>query len=49
MVVFIFFALDKDDKEKFLEESFLFAYAKPDIMLEMLFLIMNNADIDFQS
>ena len=49
MVVSTFFVLNKDDKEKFFEESFLLADVKLDIMLGMLFLTMNNANIDFQA
>ena len=49
MVVSIFFILDKNNKEKFFEKSFLLANIKPDIVLEMFFLIMSNADIDFQA
>ncbi len=49
MVVFTFSVLDKDDKKRFFEESFLLPNVKPDIMLAMLFLTMSNADIDFQT
>ncbi len=49
MVVSIFFMLDKDGKESFFEESFLLANVKPDIVLRMLFLIIKNADVDFQA
>ena len=47
MMVSIFFVLDKDDKERFFEKSFLLAGIKPDIVLGILFLIINNIDIDF--
>lgn len=47
MVVSTFFILDKDDKMKFFEESFLLVDVKLDIVLEIFFLIMSNADIDF--
>ncbi len=49
MVVFTFFISDKDSRERFFEESFLLANVKPDIVLEMPFLTMSNADIDFQA
>ena len=40
---------DKDDRERFFEESFLLADIKPEIVLEMSFLTMSNANIDFQA
>ncbi len=40
---------DKDGKERFFEESFLLADVKPDIVLGMSFLIMSNADVNFQA
>ncbi len=49
MVVFTFSILDKDDRKRFLKESFLLADVKPDIVLKMPFLTMSNADIDFQA
>ena len=49
MVVFTFSISDKYGKEWFFEESFLLADVKSEIVLEMLFLIMSNADIDFQA
>ena len=49
MVVFIFSVLDKDGKERFFKKSFLLADVNPDIVIRMLFLTMNNADIDFQA
>lgn len=49
MVVSTFFVLNKDEKERFFEESFLLADVKPDIVLKMLFLTMRNTDIDFQA
>ena len=47
MVVLIFFILDKDDRERFFEKSFLLADVNLDVVFGMLFLIMSNADIDF--
>ena len=49
IVVFTFSILDKDNKERFFEESFLLADVKLDIVLEMPFLIISNANIDFQA
>ncbi len=49
MVVSIFSVLDKDDRERFFEESFLLAVIKPDIVLVIPFLITSNADVDFQA
>ncbi len=49
MVVSIFSVLDKDDRERFFEENFLLADGKPDIVLEIPFLTMSNADVDFQA
>ena len=40
---------DKDNRERFFEESFLLANVKPEIVLKMLFLTMSNADVDFQA
>ncbi len=47
MVASIFSVSDKDERERFFEESFLLADVSPDIVLEMPFLNMNNADVDF--
>ena len=44
-----FSVLDKDSRERFFEKSFLLANVKPEIVFRMLFLTMNNADIDFQA
>ena len=49
MVVSTFFVLDKDGRERFFEESFLLADVKPEIVLGMLFLTINNANVDFQA
>ena len=38
-----------NNRERFFEKSFLLADVKPNIVLEMFFLTMNNADIDFQA
>ena len=47
MVVSTFSVLDKDDRERFFEESFLLADVKPEIVFGMPFLTMSNADINF--
>ena len=49
MVVSTFFVSDKDGKEKFFEKSFLLADVNLDIVLKMPFLIMSNAEVDFQA
>ncbi len=49
MVVSIFSVSDKDDRERCFQESFLLADVKPDIILEIPFLTMSNADVDFQA
>ena len=49
IIVSTFSVLDKDSKERFFEENFLLAHVKLDIILKMLFLTMNNIDINFQA
>ena len=49
MVVSTFSMSDKDGRERFLKESCLLADVNPDVVLEILFLTMNNADINFQA
>ena len=49
IVVSIFSMSDKDGKEKFFEKNFLLADVNLDIILKMLFLIMSNANINFQA
>ncbi len=49
MVVFTFSVLNKDDRERFFEESFLLADVKSDVVLGMPFLTMSNIYIDFQA
>ncbi len=49
MIVSTFSVWDKDVKERFFEESFLLANVRADIVLGMPFLIMGNADVDFQA
>ncbi len=40
---------NKDNKERFFEESFLLVEIKLNIVLEMLFLTISNTDINFQA
>ncbi len=49
MIVSIFSVSDKDGRERFFEKSFLLANDKLDLVLGMPFLIMSNADVDFQA
>ena len=49
MAVSTFFLLDKDSRKRFFEKSFLLADIKPDTILGMPLLTMNNVDIDFQA
>ncbi len=49
MIVSTFSVLDKNNRERFFEESFLLADVKPDIVLGIPFLTMSNADVDFQA
>lgn len=48
IVVFIFFILDKDDRERFLEENFLLADVRPNILFGISFLTRSNTNVDFQ-
>ena len=49
IVVSTFSVADKDNREKFFEENFLLANVKPEIVLGIPFLTINNADVDFQA
>ena len=49
IVVSTFSILDKDDKERFFERSFLLVDIKSDKVFEMLFLIISNTNVDFQA
>ena len=46
---FYFFMLNKDGKKRYYKERFLLADINLDVILGMLFLIMSNADVDFQT
>ena len=47
MVVAAFSISDQVKKVRFFEEIFLVTNISPNMILEMLFLILNNADVDF--
>ena len=47
MMIAIFLGTDQANMIKFFEKTFLVANVSPDIVLEMLFFIFSNADIDF--
>ncbi len=49
MIVSTFSVLDKDDRERIFQESFLLANGRPDLVFGIFFLIMSNAGINFQS
>ncbi len=49
MVVSTFSILDKDERERFFEESFLLADVKADIVLWIPFLTISHVDVDFQA
>ena len=49
MVVSTFFLLNKDGQKRLLKESFLLADVKPNIVLGIPFLTINNIDINFQA
>lgn len=49
MVVFTFFMSNKDGRERFFKKSFLLTNIKPNIVLEMFFFTMSNANVDFQA
>ena len=49
MVIFTFFMSDKDSKERSFEKSCLVADLKLKIVVEMPFLTISNAHIDFQA
>ncbi len=49
MILSTFSILDKDGRDRFFEKSFLLADVKPDVVFEMPFLIMSNADFDFRA
>ena len=47
IVVSNFSMSDKDEKERFFEESFLLADVNLNVIFGIFFLIMSNVDIDF--
>ena len=48
MIVSIFYMMNKDNKVRFFEKSFSLANIKPDIDFGILFLTMNNGNVDFK-
>lgn len=49
MVISIFSVSNKDSRETFFKESLIWANVKPNVDFGMLFLSMNNDNIDFQA
>lgn len=49
MVISIFSVSDKDGRKRFFEESFLLVNVKPDLVFEMVFSTMSNANMNFQA
>ena len=47
MVVAAFLVTDKVNRVRFFEETFLVANVSPEVVLEILFLILSGADVDF--
>ncbi len=47
IIVSIFFVLNKNNRDSFFDKSFLLVNVKLDIILEILFLNISNADINF--
>lgn len=49
MIIFTFSILYKNERKFFFEKNFLLAKIKPDIVLKILFLTINNVDTNFQT
>ena len=49
MVVSNFFILNKDNKVRFFEKSFLLANIKPNVVFGILFLTISNININFKT
>ena len=47
MVVAAFLVVDKANRVRFFEETFLVANVSPEVVFEMPFLTLSSADIDF--
>ena len=47
MVVVAFLVMDKANRVRFFEETFLIANISPELVLGMLFLTLNSANVDF--
>lgn len=49
MIIFTFFILNINNEERFFKENFLLANVKSDIVFEITFLIISNADINSEA
>ena len=49
MVVSTFSVLDKNGRKRFFKKSFLLTNVKLDVVFRILFLTINNVDINFQA
>ena len=49
IVVSTFFMLNKNGREKFFKESFLLSDVKPDVVIKIAFLTINNINVNFQA
>ena len=49
MVISIFSVSNKDSRETFFKKSLIWTNVKPNVDFGMLFLNMNNVNIDFQA
>ena len=49
MVVAVFSVVDKANRVRFFEETFLVANISPEVVLGIRFLTLSNADVDFPS
>ena len=47
IVVIAFLVTDKANRVRFFEKTFLVANVSPEVVFEMLFLTLTDADIDF--
>ena len=47
LVVAVFLVIDKANRVRFFEETFLMANISPEVVLRMYFLTLSDADIDF--
>ena len=47
MVIAAFSVIDQSDRVKFFEETFFIANVNPDVIYDIIFLTLSNADINF--